>query len=660
MALSEALEVGHRAAGRADSPSRRAGASPARARNARRIGLLAVFLFASLFYAWTAASAGDRAEFFAYPDYYAQLAEGFLHGELSIPTPAPKGLVDLPDPYNPVANAKYRVDFGDLALYHGHFYLDWGPTPAVTLYLPWRLLHLGTLSGNLAIWIYSVVGLAAALALLYALIEAFLPRTRTFWAVLVAAAVAFGNAVPFIAREPDIYEVAVAAGYCFAMLGIYLVATGCLLGRWRPKRLAFGSLCLGLAAAARQDLLVLGLLLAGVLVFAWRKAHTGEAAVLRTPVRAVVVVLGPFVAVAVLLAIYNFARFGSFTQIGASYQLAGFNPRTTPYYQLSYLAPSWYFYLVSPLHWSLTFPFISIPQPIAPIGVPASYAPEIIGGIFSQSPILLSLAAAPFPLLRRRLPGTLRAAMWLSLATGFLIVTGIALSIPGGSERYVVDFATLFLLPAGLCWLAWAPKRRLWRVLVRCAGTVVICYGVLAGIAVSITGYYDQITFTQKGLYQDLTSATNGVGDLVTSLLGHPVLTAINTSAGITDQTSWDSFGVGDVIYMNISGNPADLEVVSPGQGTYDLTMSVGPGPQYSDAGSAPIYLQVTDASRTYRYRYHNGTVNLPLRLRGGDNHALLSVVVPGRNLASSDSVLSCSGLHLDNAKGSPRPFYSH
>ncbi len=658
MGLSELLEA-VRATPDAAPMRRRCGASLARFANARRIGLLAVFLFASLFYAWTAASAGDRAEFFAYPDYYAQLSEGFLHGELSIPTPAPKGLVNLANPYNPVANAKYRVNFGDLALYHGHLYLDWGPTPAITLYLPWHLLHLGTLSGNLAIWIYSVVGLAAALALLYALVEAFLPKTRAIWVVLIGAAVAFGNGVPFIDREPDIYEVAVAAGYCFSMLGCYLLATGCLLGRWRPKRLALGSFCLGLAVAARQDLLVLGLLLAGALVFAWRKRHAGEQGSLGTPLRAAMILLAPFVAVAALLAIYDFARFGSFTQIGASYQLAGFNPRSTPYYQLSYLAPSWYFYLVSPLHWSLTFPFISIPQPIAPIGVPPAYAPEIIGGIFSQSPILLSLLAAPLAL-RRRLPSALRTAMWLSLTTGFVIVTAIALSIPGGSERYVVDFATLFLIPAGLCWLAWTPRRRLWRIVVRGAGTLLICYGVVAGIAVSITGYYDQITFTQPGLYQDLTSATNGVGDLITSLLGHPVLTAIDTSAGITDQTSWDSFGVGDVIYMNISGNPANLEVVSPGRGTYDLTMSVGPGPQYSAAGNSPIYLEVRDASGTYRFRYHNGTVNLPLRLRGGDNHALLSVVVPGRNLPSSDSILSCSGLRLDNAKGSPRPFYSH
>ncbi len=658
MVLSELLEAVRATPGSAPM-RRRAGASLTRVANARRIGLLAVFLFASLFYAWTAASAGDRAEFFAYPDYYAQLSEGFLHGELSIPTPAPKGLVNLANPYNPVANAKYRVNFGDLALYHGHLYLDWGPTPAITLYLPWHLLHLGTLSGNLAIWIYSVVGLAAALALLYALVEAFLPKTRAIWVVLIGAAVAFGNGVPFIDREPDIYEVAVAAGYCFSMLGCYLLATGCLLGRWRPKRLALGSFCLGLAVAARQDLLVLGLLLAGALVFAWRKRHAGEQGSLGTPLRAAMILLAPFVAVAALLAIYDFARFGSFTQIGASYQLAGFNPRSTPYYQLSYLAPSWYFYLVSPLHWSLTFPFISIPQPIAPIGVPPAYAPEIIGGIFSQSPILLSLLAAPLAL-RRRLPSALRTAMWLSLTTGFVIVTAIALSIPGGSERYVVDFATLFLIPAGLCWLAWTPRRRLWRIVVRGAGTLLICYGVVAGIAVSITGYYDQITFTQPGLYQDLTSATNGVGDLITSLLGHPVLTAIDTSAGITDQTSWDSFGVGDVIYMNISGNPANLEVVSPGRGTYDLTMSVGPGPQYSAAGNSPIYLEVRDASGTYRFRYHNGTVNLPLRLRGGDNHALLSVVVPGRNLPSSDSILSCSGLRLDNAKGSPRPFYSH
>lgn len=653
------------------APARSSSRRSARWRDPRRIGLLVVFVVASLFYAWTAASAGDRQEFFAYPDYYAQLTEGFLHGELSIPTPAPRGLVDLPDPYNPVLNAKYRVRFGDLALYHGRLYLDWGPTPVVTLYLPWHLLHLGTLSGNLALFLYSVAGLAGALALLFQLVDDFLPAVRARWVVLVGAGVAFGSAIPFIDREPDVYEVAVGAGYCFEALGCYLLASGCLKGRWRPARLGLASGFFGLAAAARQDLIALVLLLVAALAYVLARARQqghlrlraglrGELrAALRGGLRPALVLLGPFAALMVLLALYNFARFHSFTQIGAAYQLAGFNPQYTPYYQLGYLVPSWYFYFVSPLHWGLTFPFISIPPPIAPMKVPTSYAPQIIGGIVSQSPILLVLLAAPF-VLRRRLPRALTGVLVALFLTGLVIVSAIALSIPGGSERYVVDFATLFLVAGGLCWLAWQPRRRLTRVLVRGGGAVLVVYGILAGIAVSIPGYYDQITFTQPAVYDKLVSSTAGVGELVTKLLGHPVLTSITTNAGITSQTSWDSFGIGTVIYMNVSGNPAQLDIVAPHSGTYDVAMSVGPGPQYQAAGHAKIYLAVTDPSGTYYLRYHNGTVLLPLRLRGGDDTAQLSVLVVGKHLPTADSVLSCSGLRLGSTETAFDPTYAH
>src|ERR1700722_18001157 len=64
-----------------------------------------------------------------YTNYYAQLTDSFLHGQLSLRTLPPPKLLALPDPYDPVANGPYRLH--DAILFDGKYYLYWGPAPAL-------------------------------------------------------------------------------------------------------------------------------------------------------------------------------------------------------------------------------------------------------------------------------------------------------------------------------------------------------------------------------------------------------------------------------------------------------------------------------------------------------------------------------------------------
>jgi hypothetical protein len=69
--------------------------------------------------------------------HYEYLAEGFVHGHTYLPLqPAPQ-LLALKDPYDPAANAPYRL--WDATLYNGRYYLYFGPAPLI-LFLPWRIL----------------------------------------------------------------------------------------------------------------------------------------------------------------------------------------------------------------------------------------------------------------------------------------------------------------------------------------------------------------------------------------------------------------------------------------------------------------------------------------------------------------------------------------
>lgn len=90
-------------------------------------GLLVLVL---AFYMWTAASTIP----FTFPthsnDVYNELTSGFLQGHVYLPITPPASLLHLRDPYDPALNAPYQAAYHDFALYGGHFYSSWGPTPS--------------------------------------------------------------------------------------------------------------------------------------------------------------------------------------------------------------------------------------------------------------------------------------------------------------------------------------------------------------------------------------------------------------------------------------------------------------------------------------------------------------------------------------------------
>ena len=93
------------------------------------------------FYCWTGTSSSsappDESEDTASGSHYYQLlAKGFLAGHLYMPVPVSPQLLALPDPYDATRNAAFRVQ--DASLYRGRYFLYFGPTPVVTLFVPWK------------------------------------------------------------------------------------------------------------------------------------------------------------------------------------------------------------------------------------------------------------------------------------------------------------------------------------------------------------------------------------------------------------------------------------------------------------------------------------------------------------------------------------------
>jgi hypothetical protein len=402
------------------------------------------------FYIWTAASAGSPFQLTGIKtDYYNLLTDGFLAHHLYLKlAPAPE-LVALADPLDPVANARYRVN--DLSLYHGKFYMYFGPVPVLTLFLPWRVFTGTALPEELAPLIYVTGGYIFSLLLLSVLLRANGIRPSGILCAAAAVVLGMGQYGAIVLRDPGVYGVAIAAGYFFFLAGMYCFAR--LMLADKPNRgfaLLAGTL-VSLTPGCRPHFALAVMVLCAVYIWRRRDAR-GEAVWFCTPIA----IFG------CLLFWYNFARFGHPLEFGTSYQLtARASMRGVSLHLHNLLDGLYYLLLCPPRAWD-QFPYL-VPGFVGP---DSRLFIENATGLLAITPLAAAGLALPLwigPWLGRAKAGwpnglSLAALYAAAIAVlVFISLTGLAVG------RYLLDFAPALLVISMFAWLGWATQSRAWR-----------------------------------------------------------------------------------------------------------------------------------------------------------------------------------------------------
>ncbi len=589
---------------------------------ARRVPAVLALVAVFAFYGWTAftnARTFPTQMDFEGRDYFNLLTDAFVHGQVSLLVePAPE-LLALEDPYDPTKNyLANRVH--DLSLYEGKYYLYWGPTPVLTLFAPARVLLRGDLPERAAIVIYAFVGLVFSLLLLRWLVNRYVPGSPPWMLWFGGVALATGNVMPFLLRRPTVYEVAISAGFCFAMASVYFVLTGALRDTPSIRRLAVASACLGLALGARLTMGVVGLVHVAVLVQLLRRRRTGTSV---DPGRLAAALIGPVALSAALLLLYNHVRFGSFTEFGVRYQLND----VKPYPQgLHHVSRGLYYYLVAPPRFDLNFSFFHLPPPPAyPGPTPLGYNQEPAGGLLAVTPITLLAVAVPVAFRRgeRRAP-ELGVVLLGLVALGGAMLSTLAVVVNGVTMRYSADFTTWFLVAGLVMWtlLTCRSGRRVARRAIAVAGAFLIVAGAVVGVAISFTGTTDGLRAGNPGLFESLERAAGVVPAALTMAGNRPVIADVSSPTGVsipvnyrTITRSGASFGLGPV--------PAVVRIVSPDDRDAVLRLVVSPESATLRSG----YLIVTGSASgptTHSFPGRQATVDLPVRLERGVNRVEL------------------------------------
>jgi hypothetical protein len=402
-------------------------------------------------------------------NYYVLQARGFQKGELKIPVEPSEKLLALADPYDPSQRFGVAEPL-DVSLYKGNFYLYWGPVPALLL-VPIRTEVLRRLSDLHLVFGFSC-GLFLVLACLVVVLWDRYFSSLPKWILILSVLVA-GLAGPTLwtISSGYIYEAAIIGGQFFMAIG-FLAALSALHGSIAPdaKLLLAGSFW-ALAIGTRLTLILpIGFMVLMVLWRLWKTGSAGFAGLLRKSI----FLGGPMLLGLALLSWYNWARFGSFTETGITYQLAGthIQKHMDGFFSPQFILQNIYNYLLAPIQFDHEFPFIygnyGRVEPVLPFyDLPDFYNTNPVTGLLFLAPfVFFSL----FHLKRRQVASTdgheqpHAELSWIlvTLSGAVLLAILFLLLFFWASMRYMTDFFPMLVVLSILGYFqayGWARQR---------------------------------------------------------------------------------------------------------------------------------------------------------------------------------------------------------
>jgi hypothetical protein len=469
-------------------------------------------------------SAGTFTDWPTWNSNYDLQAQGFRSGHLYIPVePAPELLAKA----NPLDPANESLWFWDATLHGGHYYLYWGPLPALLLTAYKIVFHVRKPIGDqyLLFLFYSLYVVAGTL-LIDRLAKRLFEHTPLWLVILAVLVFALGNPTPFMVATPGIYEAAIAGGQAFLVLGTLFACDAVFrreAGAYSRRRQILAGIAFALGLATRISIGPPVALIA--LWTALSLRHGKNRASWRGVLAALFRMAMPVALVTAALLAYNKARFDAWLDFGTRTQLSTMRLHIAS----EYVLPNLWSYLLRPLAVTCEFPFVAVlPSEQgfpAWLHLPPGYwTPEPLAGLLPASPaawlIPVALVLAGHLLWSRwrgrkvedqrpALAAQQRTTLWF-LASALTLALVTALPIAGqflATMRYTADASAGVALL--IIWGGWSlyrhagerpyPRRAVTLVLVSlAAGTVVI------GLLLGTQGYDDILRNRNPALFETL------------------------------------------------------------------------------------------------------------------------------------------------------------
>ena len=384
---------------------------------------------------------------------YAPLARALLNGTASVG-----------DAGEFVKNAEGEIVFWnmtssevmfDYAYYDGKYYVYFGILPCLVMFLPYLLLTGRDLPNFVPVVLMCLTILAEIYIFLGMLIRRYYRRTPFMARLLMTAAACGGMYLPSFISVPDHYMVAISFGLILSMAGIM-----CWMKAFQPVGeklvqadftvhigyLAAGSICMAAVSLCRPTLLIVGFAFGAVILVLYGKsmARMEKGRI----VKCVLAVAIPYIIFAAFCMYYNYIRFDSPFDFGASK-----NMTTIPFNGGTGFLPflvvrAIYEYLFAPAVFKAEYPFFSYErwgQITEGSSILAVTKPDI--GLFTGTPVLwLGLLCIGY---RKNLKQKkLLLPILAMFFSAFLLMTFATRFTFCLTERYTMEFSPIFFVIA--------------------------------------------------------------------------------------------------------------------------------------------------------------------------------------------------------------------
>lgn len=322
-------------------------------------------------------------------NYYDLLGASFRQGELSLPLRPDPALLALANPYDPAAREGIKAPL-DLALYEGKFYLYWGAAPALLIAIV-KPLFPGQIADGYLLFAF-ICGIFISQFLLITYIwERFFSEIPKWIIVLSIFIAGLINPTLWLLSQPKIYETAIVGGQFFFMAGLLFAFTAFEPPNFSGWKLALASVLWSLAVATRSVLVFPIVFMTFMIIYGLYRLYRRSFSRLAMGL----IALGaPLMMGATAFAWYNWARFGSITETGFNYALAGPNLQAhlDELFLPVYSFQNFYNYILNPFALKQSFPFFYSIRGITESVLPGQTLPEL----YSAQAITGFLWAAPF------------------------------------------------------------------------------------------------------------------------------------------------------------------------------------------------------------------------------------------------------------------------
>lgn len=383
---------------------------------------------------------------------YAYLADSILAGRTWLDLEVPDWLASMENPYDAQGRFDLAYETGepfywDFAFYKGRYYCYFGALPAVVLFVPFKAITGTDLRTDYAVAIFALLLSISIAVFLFKFLNRYARETTLGVYLLSFMLFSMGCATLTQVFYPLFYSLPPLAGMTCIFFGLAaLLGARSQDGSIRKRALVLGSSLLACTLWCRPQLF---LVISLVFPLFWKEIVSDRLFFSRKGIGNTLAVIIPCLILGVGVMLYNYVRFDSPLDFGASYNLTGFDMTAkSGGISLRAIVVALLFYVLMPLNISPVFPYLDEITWRSQIPVEPFY-----GSFFAFTPAALSV----FGLWRFREQLKEKQLMGLCIVCCViaLILMLLSAQVASVSMRYFSDFAWALLIPALSVWIIW-------------------------------------------------------------------------------------------------------------------------------------------------------------------------------------------------------------